>query len=163
MKQWGARHDFTLGEGRLFSYSTGVQDDGTEEMLITGYGAPSRRQHPYFQRKGDELVSLTTQGPAHIASVEGIYDSRRDDYEVKFVETIPGSTVSTIPWQARPPQYETHELPGAPGDSYRWDLILGVGAQVEELHRRAARSSMATVVEFLPESSGALLIEAHRL
>jgi hypothetical protein len=101
--------------------------------------------------------------PAHIASVEGIYDSRRDDYEVKFVETIPGSTVSTIPWQARPPQYETHELPGAPGDSYRWDLILGVGAQVEELHRRAARSSMATVVEFLPESSGALLIEAHRL
>ncbi len=54
MKQWGARHDFTLGEGRLFSYSTGVQDDGTEEMLITGYGAPSRRQHPYFQRKGDE-------------------------------------------------------------------------------------------------------------
>ena len=147
--------------------------------MFNGYGSPNRRQHPYFRRSGDTIVgggtvlsqddnqlsntSLTTDGPAHILSVEAIYDSNRDSYDVKFVEAVPGSTVSTPPWEARPPKDETHQLPGSTGESHRWDVTLGVGRQVAELHRRAAASSMATVVNFLPESSGALLIEGRRL
>ena len=178
MKSWGSRHDFTLGNVRLLSYSTGVQDDGTEEMLFTGYGSPHRRQHPYFRRSGDAIaggtvlsqddqqlsnLSLLTSGPAHILSVEAIYDSQRDNYDVKFVETVPYSTVSTPPWESRPPKNKTHDLPGLTGHSYRWDVTLGVGPQVAELRKRAAASSMATVVDFLPESSGALLIEGRPL
>ena len=178
MKSWGSKHDFTLGEVRLFSYSTGVQDDGTEQMLFTGYGVPDRRQHPYFRRVGDAIVggtvlsqddqqlsnlSLITEGPAHILSVEAIYNSRRDSYDVKFVEIVPDSTVSTPPWEPQPPKYEAHGLPGSTGQSYRWDVIVGVGVQVAELHERADGSSMATVVEFLPGSDGALLIEGRPL
>ena len=107
MKSWRSRHDFTLGDVRLLSYSTGVQDDGTEELMFTGYGSPNRRQHPFFRRSGDTIVgggtvlsqddeqlsniSLTTDGPVHILSVEAIYDSDRDSYDVKFVEAVPGS------------------------------------------------------------------------
>jgi hypothetical protein len=179
MKSWGSRHDFTLGDVRLLSYSTGVQGDGTEEMMFTGYGSPNRRQHLYFRRSGDTVVgggtvlsqddkqlsnlSLTADPPAHVLTVEAIYDSRDDSYDVKFVEVVPGSTVSTPPWEARPAKNETHALPGSTGESHRWDVSLGVGSQMAELHRRAEASSMATIVDFLPESSGALLIEGRRL
>ena len=177
--RWGPRHDFTLGDVRLFSYTTGTQQDGTEDMLFTGYGEPSRRQHPYFSRQGNQLaaggtvlsqggeqlsnLSLDSQGPALIASVEGIYDAGSHNYDVKFVEVIPGSNISSVPWEARPPRYEGHQLPGEVGRSYRWDVTLGVGDQVSQLQRIANKSSMATVVSFLPESSGALLIEGHAL
>jgi len=147
--------------------------------MLTGYGSPNRRQHPYFRRKGDVIVaggtvlsvddeqlsnqSLTTDGPAHIASVEGIYDAQRDTYDVKFVETVPGSTVSTPPWEARPVKHETHRLPGSYGESYRWDVFIGVSGQVDGLHQRAAASSNATVIDLSSQSSGALLIEGRKV
>ncbi len=105
-------------------------------------------------------TSNTEQG---IANYEVIYFDIRHSYDVKSVEVVPGSTISTPPWEVRPPKNETHALPGSIGKSHRWNVTLGVGSQVAELHRRAEASSMATVVDYLPESSRALLIEGRRL
>ena len=178
--RWGPRYDFTIGEQRLFSMTTGTQRDGTEEMLLTGYGAGEdhAHQHVYFRREGSELVSggsvlrqgnehistlsLDTHGPALVAAVEAHSDPTLNTYDVKLEETIAASTVSSVLWNARPSRHETHQLPGQPDPTQRWDLTLGIGDQVAVLRRAASNSSMATMVELLPESSAALLVTATR-
>jgi hypothetical protein len=177
---WESGYDFLLSSLRLISASTDVQADGTEEFFLFGYGATPAHQHVYFRRSGDQIEwggthlkqgtilglpqSLSTQGAPLVAQFQASFDSETSLYAVKLIETLEGSTVSTVEWTAlESVKRMPRQLPGDVGESYVYDLRFLVGSGLSDALADPGGLGGGVVAPFAKASSAGLLVQAHRL